>query len=132
MFLRDLTDEQKRAFLVLADKVVLADGHLAPEETMLLDTFRAEMDVADVPVPQMDLAEAAKIFDTRKARVSVLFELIALGHADGDFDKDESAVVTEIKRAFGLSLAEFEAMVNWVLRQMALVREASELMAQEA
>lgn len=132
MFLRDLTDEQKRAFLALADKVYLADSHLAPEETAILAMFRAEMDVADVPVPQMEIADAAKVFDTRKARVSALFELIALGHADGDFNRDESAVVKEIKQAFGLSLAEFEAMENWVLRQMALVREASELMAQEA
>lgn len=132
MFLHDLTDEQKRAFLVLADKVVLADGCLAPEESALLDTFRAEMGVADASVPQIDIAEAASAFDTRKARVSVLLELIALVHADGDFNKGESVVVNEIRQAFALSPAEFEAMANWVLRQMALVRDASELMAQEA
>lgn len=131
MFLRDFTDEQKQAFLVLADKVVLADGRLAPEEAALLGTFRAEMGVAEAPLPSMDIEQAAKPFDSRPVKVAALLELIALGHADGDFDKDESAVVKEIKSAFGLSLAEFEAMTNWVLRQMALAREASELMAQE-
>lgn len=132
MFLRDFTEEQKQAFLVLANKVVLADGSLAPEEAALLGTFRAEMGVTEAPLPSMDAEQAAQAFDTRPAKVAALLELIALGHADGDFDKDESAVVKEVKRAFGLSLADFEAMTNWVLRQMALVREASDLMAKEA
>lgn len=131
MFLRDLTDDQKKAFLVLADKVVHADGNLAEEEKVLIAALTAEMGLASSVPADMDFASAAAAFSDRKSKVAVMLELIGIGHADGDFDKDETEIVKEIMRTFRITPVEFEIMSNWVLRQLALVREADELMTAE-
>ena len=40
MFLRNLNEEQQKAFLAIAMKIVGADGRLAPEERQLIEAMR--------------------------------------------------------------------------------------------
>lgn len=133
MFLGQLDERQKTAFLVLADKVIQSDGTVAdPEETML-SFMKSEMGLPRASRPDgRSVEDAAAAFDTRAAKVAALLELIGLSMADGDFHDDEATVLKAITDAVGITHTEFEVMRNWVVRQLALVREASALMTAEA
>lgn len=132
MFLATLSDEQKPAFLALADSVIRADRRLAPQEDAMLGAMRAEMGLpAGAPVPALDVTDAAAAFDTHRVRVAVMLELVGLSLSDGEMAPEEAALLTEIREALGVSESRFLAQCDWVLRQTALVREAGEMMREE-
>lgn len=132
MFLGSFTDDQKRAFLVLADAVINADRRLAPQEEAMVALMRIEMGLSpDEPVPVMGEAAAVSAFDSRRARVAAMLELNGLGMADAEMAAEEHAVLTRIGAAFGFSEAETSGQRDWVLRQVMLVHEAGAMMSGE-
>lgn len=129
MFLSDLSDEQKRAFISLARNFCQSDGVLAGAEDRFLEMFCAEMGLEPgTPGFEGETQELLRYFDTRKAKVSVLLELIGLGYADGNLDHAENEMVTRVASEFGISQGELSVLYDWVARQMELVQEAYELM----
>lgn len=129
MFLGTLSDDQKQAFLVLADAVLQADRRLAPQEAEMLTLMRAEMGFPDdVPVPASDVAAAVTVFDCRRSRVAAMLELTGLAFADREIAPEEEAVIGRIGDALGFSQAEILSQREWVFRQMALVHEANAMM----
>lgn len=132
MFLGTLNNDQKRAFLVLADAVINADRRLALQEEAMVAQMRAEMGLPpDEPVPAMDEATAVAAFDNRRARVAAMLELNGLGLADAEMAPEEAVVLARIGTAFGFSEAEGLGQRDWVLRQIALVHEAGAMMLGE-
>jgi len=133
VFLSVLNNRQKLAFLSLADAVIRADQHLAPQEQAMLAAMRAEMNLSDsTPVPAMDIPTAGKAFDCRRSRVAAMIELVGLCLADDEVAPEEEVVLSSIRDALGLTAAEALAQRDWVLRQMALVHEANCMMMEEA
>jgi uncharacterized tellurite resistance protein B-like protein len=132
VFLGTFNDEQKRAFLLLADTVINADRRLAPQEATMIALMRAEMGLPDgEPVPAMDETAAVAAFGERRARVAAMLELIGLGLGDAEMAPEEVAVITRIGVALGFSEAEILGQRDWVLRQVALMHEANAMMLGE-
>jgi hypothetical protein len=87
---------------------------------------------SDMRPDDRSVEDVAPLFSSRSSKVAALLELIGLSMADGHYHDDEAAVLEAIKNSFNVTPAEYEVMRNWVIRQLALVREVTALMTAEA
>ena len=128
MFLENLIGREKSAFLGLAQKVVQADGVLAPREAQLLASLEATVgeDVAEGTVEDL-----AATFQTRQSKVSALLELMGLGFTDGEYHPAEGRLIKKISKVLGFTEDELVGMENWVVRQVALIEEAAGFWTEE-
>ena len=103
MFLSNLSEQQKPAFLSLAQALITADGVLSKDETAMMEQYRQEMGLsADVPMP----AETESIYTFQAAPPSVkkqiIFELVALACADNDYADEERGLLGKLCGVWGL------------------------------
>lgn len=129
MFLSRLSAQQRRAFFVLARRVIDADRRLALQEVERLDQLYSEAAVpaegADAP---SEVADLNLLFDTREAAVVVILDLFQLAHADGALDDRERAVIEDVATKMGVTEDLWEALQEWATRQAAQQEEARALM----
>lgn len=125
MFLHELTNEQKEAFICLAHDVVVSDGELNPGEQTLMNQLRRDINLpAEFEPHYIALDGIEEIFSDRKSRVATVIALIRLGYADGKFEIEEQFLLKEICHRFEVAEAEFSKIENWVRRYIALEKEA--------
>lgn len=127
MFIQNLNTKQQKVFLALANDLIKADGILEQKELDLLAVLKAQMENG-IEADGYELAALATIFDSRKAKYSVMLELIGLGHADEDFDPAEQKFVLDVAEVLGFNQQDVDEVEFWVTRQMSLVAEASMMM----
>lgn len=128
MFLENLSDGEKAAFLGLAKTLIEADEILSPQESQLLASLTEAAGVAAVTGSVEALAAA---FHTHKSKASALLELLGLGLTDGEYHPAEASLVADVSNAFGFAEEELAWMESWVVRQASLVEEAASFMSQE-
>ncbi|MGB0691745.1 MAG: TerB family tellurite resistance protein [Pseudomonadales bacterium] len=129
MFLHQLTQDQREAFICLAHDVVVSDGVLRPGEQMLMDHLRNEINLApDFEPHYIPVEGIADIFDNHAARIAVVINLIRLGYADDAFEIEEQFLLQEICRQFDIGPDQFSVIENWVRRLISLEKEARAFM----
>ena len=129
MFLHELNDAQKEAFICLAHDVVVSDGELKPGEQQMMDELRREISLdASFEPHYIPVKGISNIFDSRRARVAVVIALIRLGYADDAFEIEEQFLLQDICREFNMTRDEFALIENWVRRLIALEKEAHAFM----
>ncbi len=100
MFLSQLTEPEKAAFLALAREMVALNGVMAAETEMLAAACR-EMGLAiDQPV-FLTFEAACAGFCSDRSRKIALMELMLLAKADGLVQAEESDLAKRIQVAFG-------------------------------
>jgi tellurite resistance protein len=129
MWLSSLTAKQREALLGLAHNVVVSDGLLDPNEEVMLDEFKREMELSPKTESQyLELSGVDKVFDSRRSRAIAVLNLLRLSYVDGAFEIEEECLLKEVSRTFGLPDSEFRLMDNWVRRLVALEEEARAFM----
>ncbi len=125
MFLHELTQSQKEAFICLAHDVVVSDGELNPGEEALMEHFKREINLPEDFEPHYIPVEGVgEIFDDRRSRVATVISLIRLGYADGKFEIEEQFLLKQVCEIFAVSEEEFAKIENWVRRLISLEKEA--------
>lgn len=128
MFLRDLDLEQRRAFLVLARRVINADHRVTLDEVERLDRLYHE---AGVPAEMADAPSNAGdlnlLFGSREARVAVLLDLLLVGCVDGRLDQREESVIRDIAAQLGVDAGTWAEALDWADRYQALMRAARQI-----
>lgn len=128
MFLRDLDLEQRRAFLVLARRVINADHRVTLDEVERLDRLYHE---AGVPAEMADAPSNAGdlnlLFGSREARVAVLLDLLLVGCVDGRLDQREESVIRDIAAQLGVDAGTWAEARDWADRYQALMRAARQI-----
>lgn len=128
VFIQDLDLEQRRAFLVLARRVINADNRLTLDEVERLDRLYHESGVpaemADAPSNAGDLN---LLFGSRTSRVAVLLELLLVGCVDGRLDSREERVIRDIAAQLGVDAGTWSEARAWADRYQALMREAAQI-----
>ena len=130
MFLTMLNEAEKRAFAVLAQRLVAADEVLRSEELLALETLWAEMGIGSPPADGRDESELAAAFETRRSRVVALLELLGLAYSDRDFCLDEASMITTVAHEMGLDAAELDRLDRWVADHVRHLDDAFALMAE--
>jgi len=129
MWLSSLSHDQRHALIRLAHNVVVSDGLLDPNEEGMLDEFRREMGLGGgEEVEYLELDGIGEIFDSRRARIIALLNLIKLSYADGAFEIEEECLLKEISHAFAVPDADFLLLDNWIRRMTSLESEALDMM----
>jgi len=129
MFLARLNDEQKKAFLAIAMKIVGADYRLDPEESKMIEQMRYEMGLfQETDIPRGSIEELAKPFDTHKSQAIVLMEGIALCYSDKEFSGEEQKIMRALAIIFGISEKEATGIEDWVLDFKKLMKRTEEIL----
>ena len=117
MFLSELNEDQKRSYLALATRMILADGDVAPEEDAVLNSIRTELGEGIIAPPEEVFGTTnADVFDTLKSRVIVVLEILVMAYSDQRLHVDEWTVLEEIRTALGVDDAALETMTAWARR----------------
>ena len=129
MFLHELDNKQKEAFICLAHDVVVSDGELSAGERWMMDDLKREIGLSSEYEPHyMPVDGIGEIFDTKRARVATIIALIRLGYADGAFEIEEQLLLKKICAVFEITESDFSIIENWVRRLIALEKEARAFM----
>ena len=128
MFLNMLDVDEKRAFTLLAEKMIEADGVVVGREAAVLASLKAEMGVAGGGDASRSVGELAKVFKDRRSRVAALLELFGLAYSDTSFDMSEQTLIATVATEMGFSMDEIGEIQRWVEDHVALVRRAMTLM----
>jgi hypothetical protein len=127
MFISNLSSKQQSVFLGLAKQLIESDKNIAPEETALLTTLQTQMG-AGVSPSNATLDDLNAIYECKRSKASMILELLGLAHADQDYHVTEKDFMKQVANACGVSENELRDMESWVVRQLALVREAAQFM----
>ncbi len=129
MWLEALTDAQRQALLRLAHNVIVSDGVLHPNEELLINEFRREMDLHPFgPIEYIDLKGLEGTFDSQRSRSIAILNLIHISYVDGAFEIEEECLLRQLARQFEIDEPRFLLMDNWVRRMLALEQEARSFM----
>ena len=128
MFLALLDDDEKRAFTLLAEKMIVKDGIAVTSETRALANLRHEMGLdEDAFWEDKGLDELAAAFGSRRSKVAALLELVGLGYSDRTYSAAESGFTMDIARAMGMA-TELDRIEAWVQQHVRHVEAALEMM----
>jgi len=128
MFLNMLDNDEKRAFVQLAEKMIEADGIVVGREAAALASLKAEMGVSGAARDSRSVEELARVFKDKRSRVAALLELFGLAYSDTTFDLGEQSLIALVARDMGLTSDEVVALEKWVQDHVELVRRALTLM----
>ena len=127
VFVEYLDERQQSALLHYAYEVMCADKRIDAGEQLLMDTLRAQT-LPGVEAEDVALADLGDLFEDRLTRMALLLELIGVGYVDDSFSPSESGLIWQVAVALQVQREELQKVESWVGRQMALVREARDLM----
>lgn len=125
MFIARLDPTQQGVLLHLGTRLISADGNLDGREVEFLEMLRSQMVVGVQPV---EIDSLADVFTSQQSKASLLLELIGLAHADAEYHSAEQSLVAQVANELGVAKEVLEDMEAWVVRQLALVREAEQFM----
>lgn len=123
MFLHHLNDRQASVFLFLAERVVMADGKIKYQELAKVSSFLRQINPEIVRM-ECSFGELPGVFDSRKARICTMLELILLAFADNDYVSSEDDLINRLGRSLEISNDEMARMKEWGARQAVLAVEA--------
>lgn len=119
MFLNQLLEEQKLAFLALCLKLIRSDGVSDPREERSFLAMRQEMGLwQQARLPQGSVEDLARCFTDRQSRRIVMLELLGLVYADGRFSDTERQLLRGLARLFAIDEDEASSLENWAVRQI--------------
>lgn len=97
MFLNELSDPQKKMFMALAKRMVLADWRLEDHEKAAIERVEAELGQSlDVDPKDLMTNDNLVVLDTPRAKRIVLYELLVLAQADLKIDNSERHVFDDL------------------------------------
>lgn len=131
MFLATLNDQQKKAFLAIAMKIIGADFHLDIRERQMIQMMRFEMGLfSEIDIPKGSIEELAKVFDTRQTKSIAMIESIAVAYSDEKYVKNEFKILRAMALTFGISEEEANDMEKWVLDYKALMKQSEKFFSE--
>jgi len=120
--------DEKRAFALLAEKMIEADGIVIGREAAVLESLKAEMGTVGSKDDDRSIEELARVFKDKRSRVAALLELFGLAYTDTDFDLSEQSLIASVAQDMDLGSEEIVALEKWVQDHVELVRRALALM----
>jgi len=123
VFLHLLKEQQKEAFLTLAQRLSMADGEDDPDELAALHDIKLQMNFAgnaDMSNVLGDLPLAP--FESGRDQSIVLMELLMISYADDYLHQAEAALIGEIAAAFGVDQDRLNVMAEWAMDALDLKR----------
>ena len=124
MFLRHFDDHQKRALIIMAYRMMMADQVARGEEKSIIAALKHE--IGDVPVSKEDFDNGLdlRVFRTRRDKLAALLKLAAIAYADLEFHRNEVSMLVKYGRELDLSIEDLRHVDQWAKRHQSLVSDA--------
>ncbi|RXT02773.1 TerB family tellurite resistance protein [Ammoniphilus sp. CFH 90114] len=117
MFLNQLQEQEKKAFIELAHLVAMADGYLNEKERELIELYKHEMGISEeYALQDLPLDSILAQFETEASKNIAFIEVLGLIFADGGYNDEERKIVKTIKQGFGFTPEKYETCKAWVRR----------------
>jgi len=114
MFLAELKQEEKTAFLELASLIAKVDHNQSIYEDSILNKYKKEMEIYHYKIQGLAMEDILKVFKSERSKNIVLAEILTLIFSDGVFHDSEKESVQLIKKHFGFNSDEFASYKDWI------------------
>lgn len=128
MFVQNLNSAQQSALVYLAHEIVKADGAADESEFAIVELLLNQSN-PDVNHEQaVELDQLSALFDTERAKCSLLLELLGVAHANEEYHLSEKDLIAQYATKLGVSNEKLQALETWVEKQFALSKEVETLL----
>lgn len=105
MYLNLLSDNDKKYFLAIANRIVNIDSLIDDSEIKLLETFKNEMKLTEVDyLPELEFDEIVdSITNDAVVHKIVIFELLYLTNIDEDCSAEELLILEAMRKKWEIS-----------------------------
>lgn len=135
MFLSELSLEEKKAFLEIANELISADNIKTDEEISMILQYKKEMNLSEEDykigtIGYESALEKLKIIDIVKQK-KIFFELIALALCDNDYSNQEKEYIEKLQKSFSISDEQLTGFINCVEDINKVYKKLGELISEE-
>lgn len=131
MFLNQLTDIEKEAFISLSVHAANSDGVFADEEKVMIHEYCREMELDDPDEDNiMSMKDIMAVFskaDIHNKKI-VMLEILGLVYSDGEYATEEENFVKTYAMEVGLTEEDVEKQTELIVRYMEILKEISEIL----
>jgi uncharacterized tellurite resistance protein B-like protein len=127
MFLPILEEQEKPAFLALAQNLVSADGTISEEEATMLNVMRSEMQYFDVVPENTNIENLCGVFHSKQSKNATLLELVGISYADSEFSEEELKLIKKIAGIFEIPESKIQEYAQWVENMLKLTNDGYKL-----
>ena len=134
MFLNDLSQVEKKAFLSLAVQAAQSNDDLAAEQEAMIKEYCRETGFATFDIEKAESMDALiELFKNSAVqnRKIILLETVGLMYADGTYDETEKAFVSKLADEIGLSAETKKKLETLIERYLDLTKDILECITQE-
>ena len=134
MFLNDLSQVEKKAFLSLAVQAAQSNDDLAAEQEAMIKEYCRETGFATFDIEKAEPMDALiELFKNSAVqnRKIILLETVGLMYADGTYDETEKAFVSKLADEIGLSAETKKKLETLIERYLDLTKDILECITQE-
>lgn len=129
MFLAEMKETQKEAFMTLAYTLVTADGILDEKEDNMMMQYKLEM---GLPLSYNEsvgeVEDAVKLFlsESDSLKKKIIFELVALAYTDGTYVEMERALIQKLQINWGMEADFMEKCEPYIVELTKLYEKIGE------
>lgn len=130
MFLNQLSEKEKNAFISLSIHASNSNGVFADEEKLIIQEYCREMGIpffdADNAISMDDVVSVFKNSDIRIKKI-VLLETLGLIYSDGEFDASEKGFIMEYAEQIGLTEDIVEKQTKAIKEYLDVLKKVAEV-----
>lgn len=129
MFLGQLSEKEKKAFISLSVHASNSNGIFAEEEKLMIQEYCKEMGISLFDVGNsISMDEVVAIFKESELPIKkiVLLETLGLLYSDGVFDVSEKGFINEYAKKIGLTDADVEKQTIAIKEYLEALKKIAE------
>jgi len=125
VFLNQLKEDEKRAFLRLAQYVMEVNVSEGEKEKAILLAYSKEMniEIEEFDENNFNLEEVLLVFHSNTSKKIVLLEIMALIYADNQVDEEEENFIQAMCDKFNISREQAQIYEEWTKAMLALYKQ---------
>lgn len=122
--------EQRVALLTLANQLINIDGIRDKSEDDYFNLLRKSLHIdEDVPLSSSTRSELLKIFTNRRAKVTLLLELLSMSLIDKVYDIGENDLIEEIATLLGFTNVEISRLKELVINYRKAINQIEDFIS---
>lgn len=132
MFLGQLSEKEKKAFISLSVHVSNSNGVFADEEKVMIQEYCKEMGIPFFDAENtISMEEVVTIFTESELHIKkiVLLETLGLVYSDGVFDDDEKGFVYDYAKKIGLTDEDVNKQTVAIREYLEALKKVAEAIA---
>ncbi len=129
MFLGQLSEKEKNAFISLSIHASNSNGIFADEEKVMIQEYCKEMGIPFFDADNaISMDEVVAVFMESELRIKkiVLLETLGLLYSDGEFDDSEKGFINEYAKKIGLTDEDIEKQTEAIKEYLVVLKKVAE------